>query len=69
MMTQDVDLITLEEAAKRFRVPIWTLRYWIGKRAIASYKPELGMHVLVDANELERKTTPRKRPARDEESK
>lgn len=52
MATDKPELITVDEAVKRFGLRLPTLRYWIGKRELRKYKRGDG-RVFVDAREVE----------------
>ena len=55
-------LLTVEEFASRMRAPIWTVRYWIWKRKISSYR--FGRTVFIPSSEIERLLSVGYRPAK-----
>jgi transposase-like protein len=65
-LIDEQELITVAEAARRFGKSPNVIRNWIYRRAITSYKPDIGIRVYVDAKEIEEKTALKERPAREE---
>ncbi len=65
MTERGQEMVTIEEAAKRFKKSPQTIRYWIRTKKIKGYKDELSGYVYVDANEIEAKS--RLRPMDDDD--
>ncbi len=63
IMTTEGELITLDEASKRFDVPISTLRFWRDRGELSRWKR--GRLVVVNVDEVRRKVDERKTPRRD----
>jgi excisionase family DNA binding protein len=59
-MVKEEDLMTVREAAEYLGISPATIRDWIRRKRIATYKPEIG-RLAVDVNEIQEKLTPRKR--------
>jgi excisionase family DNA binding protein len=62
MMAQELNLVTISEAAEEFGIARATLQHWIADKKLTKYKAHLGKEVFIDADELREKLTPRKRP-------
>ena len=54
IMTQDTDLLTVEEAAQRFHVSISAVRQWYRRGTITKYQRKIDKAVFVRASEIER---------------
>lgn len=53
-MTQDTDLLTVDEAAERFGVSISAVRAWYRRGTIKKYQRQIDKAVFVRASEIER---------------
>lgn len=61
-------LITVAEAAERFGVTASTINAWLARRRINKYRVQVNGTILVDPEEIARKTTPQLvQPAADNE--
>ncbi len=52
-MERDTDLITVEEAAQRFGVPVTTVRSWYKTGKIRKYQRQIDKLVFVRASDIE----------------
>ena len=51
-MEQDTDLITVEDAAKQFAVPVTTVRSWYKTKKIRKYQRTVDKLVFVRASDI-----------------